>query len=103
MRPATLWMATETASRETPAFAIRRLRELATEARVLEVRLTGKAPPDWRGAVPRGPATGDHRSMLRTLQREVQERIDYFRSLPERPCGPNTPTGVANTGQEVPQ
>ncbi|MCB0868060.1 MAG: isochorismatase family protein [Solirubrobacterales bacterium] len=29
--------------------------------------------------------------------------IDYFRSLPERPCGPNTPTGVANTGQEVPQ
>ncbi|MCA9656128.1 MAG: DUF3560 domain-containing protein [Myxococcales bacterium] len=73
----------EAASRETPAFAIRRLRELATEARVLEVRLTGKAPPDWRGAVPRGPATGDDRSMLRTLQREVQGRIDHFRSLLE--------------------
>lgn len=29
--------------------------------------------------------------------------IDYFRSLPDRPCGPNTPTGVANTDQEVPK
>jgi nicotinamidase-related amidase len=28
--------------------------------------------------------------------------IEYFRSLPDRPCGPNTPTGVANTDQEVP-
>jgi len=29
--------------------------------------------------------------------------IEYFRSLPDRPCGPNTPTGVANTDQEVPK
>ena len=29
--------------------------------------------------------------------------IEYFRSLPDRPCGPNTPTGVANTEQEVPK
>jgi maleamate amidohydrolase len=29
--------------------------------------------------------------------------IDYFRSLPDRPCGPNTPTGAANTDQEVPK
>jgi maleamate amidohydrolase len=29
--------------------------------------------------------------------------IEYFRSLPDRPCGPNTPTGVPNTDQEVPK
>lgn len=29
--------------------------------------------------------------------------IEYFQSLPDRPCGPNTPTGVANTEQEVPK
>jgi nicotinamidase-related amidase len=29
--------------------------------------------------------------------------IDYIESLPQRPCGPNTPTGVANTDQEVPK
>lgn len=28
--------------------------------------------------------------------------IVYLQSLPMRPCGPNTPTGVANTDQEVP-
>jgi nicotinamidase-related amidase len=28
--------------------------------------------------------------------------IDYFRSLPQRPCGERTPTGKANTDQEVP-
>jgi len=28
--------------------------------------------------------------------------IEYFRSLPQRPCGERTPTGKANTEQEVP-
>lgn len=28
--------------------------------------------------------------------------IEYFRSLPQRPCGERTPTGKANTDQEVP-
>lgn len=27
--------------------------------------------------------------------------IDYLRGLPKRPCGPNTPTGVANDPEEV--
>ena len=32
----------------------------------------------------------------------TDEVIAYMRSLPQRPCGPNTPTGIANTDQEVP-
>lgn len=28
--------------------------------------------------------------------------VEYLRSLPKRPCGPNTPTGVPNTDQAVP-
>ncbi|MCA9653109.1 MAG: DUF3560 domain-containing protein, partial [Myxococcales bacterium] len=73
----------QAAARESPDFVIRRLRELANEARELEVRLTGEAPPDWRGLAPRGPATGDDRSMLLTRQREVEERSAHFRSLLE--------------------
>ena len=33
----------------------------------------------------------------------TEDVIAYFASLPDRPCGPNTPTGVANTDQEVPK
>lgn len=35
--------------------------------------------------------------------KKTDDVIEYFRSLPDRPCGPNTPTGVANTDQEVPK
>ncbi len=35
--------------------------------------------------------------------KKTDDVIAYFESLPDRPCGPNTPTGVANTDQEVPQ
>ncbi|HMY26400.1 MAG TPA: isochorismatase family protein [Solirubrobacterales bacterium] len=35
--------------------------------------------------------------------KKTDEVIEYFRSLPDRPCGPNTPTGKANTDQEVPK
>ena len=35
--------------------------------------------------------------------KKTDQVIEYFRSLPDRPCGPNTPTGVANTDQEVPK
>ncbi len=35
--------------------------------------------------------------------KKTDDVISYFRSLPDRPCGPNTPTGVANTDQEVPK
>ena len=35
--------------------------------------------------------------------KKTAEVIDYFRSLPDRPCGPNTPTGRPNTDQEVPK
>ena len=35
--------------------------------------------------------------------KKTDEVISYFQSLPDRPCGPNTPTGVANTDQEVPK
>ena len=35
--------------------------------------------------------------------KKTAEVIAYFESLPDRPCGPNTPTGVANTDQEVPK
>ncbi|MFN8160817.1 MAG: isochorismatase family protein [Solirubrobacterales bacterium] len=32
----------------------------------------------------------------------TDEVIEYLRGLPQRPCGPNTPTGVPNTDQRVP-
>lgn len=35
--------------------------------------------------------------------KKTDDVIEYFQSLPDRPCGPNTPTGVANTDQEVPK
>ena len=35
--------------------------------------------------------------------KKTDDVIGYFRSLPDRPCGPNTPTGVPNTDQEVPK
>jgi len=35
--------------------------------------------------------------------KKTDQVIEYFRSLPDRPCGPNTPTGEANTEQEVPK
>ena len=35
--------------------------------------------------------------------KKTADVIGYFESLPDRPCGPNTPTGVANTDQEVPK
>lgn len=34
--------------------------------------------------------------------KSTDEVIDYFKSLPVRPCGDRTPTGKANTEQEVP-
>ncbi len=34
--------------------------------------------------------------------KKTDDVIGYFRSLPDRPCGPNTPTGKSNTDQEVP-
>jgi maleamate amidohydrolase len=34
--------------------------------------------------------------------KKTDEVIAYFESLPQRPCGPNTPTGKPNTDQEVP-
>jgi hypothetical protein len=35
--------------------------------------------------------------------KKTDDVIEYFRSLPDRPCGPNTPTGLPNTDQEVPK
>ena len=35
--------------------------------------------------------------------KKTAEVIDYFRSLPDRPCVPNTPTRRPNTDQEVPK
>ncbi|ADB49491.1 isochorismatase family protein [Conexibacter woesei] len=35
--------------------------------------------------------------------KSTDDVIAYFRSLPQRPCGERTPTGVANTEQEVPR
>lgn len=35
--------------------------------------------------------------------KSTDDVIAYFRSLPQRPCGDRTPTGVANTDQEVPR
>ncbi|HRV60399.1 MAG TPA: isochorismatase family protein [Solirubrobacterales bacterium] len=35
--------------------------------------------------------------------KKTDQVIEYFKSLPDRTCGPNTPTGVANTDQEVPK
>jgi nicotinamidase-related amidase len=35
--------------------------------------------------------------------RKTSDVIAYIEGLPQRPCGPNTPTGVANTDQEVPK
>jgi maleamate amidohydrolase len=34
--------------------------------------------------------------------KKTDDVIAYFESLPDRPCGPNTPTGIADTDQEVP-
>lgn len=34
--------------------------------------------------------------------KKTDDVIAYFESLPQKPCGPNTPTGEANTDQEVP-
>jgi len=35
--------------------------------------------------------------------KKTDDVIEYFRSLPDRPCGQNTPTGLPNTDQEVPK
>lgn len=35
--------------------------------------------------------------------KSTDDVIAYIESLPKRPCGENTPTGIANTDQEVPE
>ena len=34
--------------------------------------------------------------------RSTDSVIDYLESLPQRPCGANTPTGRTNTAQSIP-
>ena len=69
--------------RQDPNFAQRRIEELQTELRSLDVTLTGEAPEDWRGLMPHGPATGDYKTQLEVRRAEILDQLGYWRRLIE--------------------
>ena len=69
--------------RKDPNFAQRRIEEIKTELRGLEVTLTGEAPPDWRGLIPQGPATGEYKAKLEVLRAEARDQLGYWQQLVE--------------------
>ena len=88
------------ARRESPPFAIRRLREIDADLRKLEMQITGQPPKGWWGTPPAGPATGEWLTQLQTRQREAQQRRAYFRGVLEAEHVPAT-TDVLRGGDEV--
>ncbi|MCH9682007.1 MAG: DUF3560 domain-containing protein [Deltaproteobacteria bacterium] len=80
--------------RESPPFAIRRLRELEAELRKLDVEITGKAPKGWRGQHPGAPATGSALVVLQTQRRQSEQQQAYFRSVLEADHVPATPDNL---------
>lgn len=69
------------ARQESPRLALRRLLELAKEARGLEVKITGEIPTGWRGELPRGPATGEWLARLQTAAEENRQKTAHYRRV----------------------
>jgi len=71
------------AQRKDPNFAQRRIAELSTELRGLDVTLTGQMPKGWRGLIPEGPATGEYKTQLQVRRTEILDQLDYWQRLLE--------------------
>lgn len=71
----------ESDRRKDPNFAQRRIEELKTELRGLDVTLTGEMPEGWRGHDPRGPASGDYKTQLEVRRAEIVDQIGYWQRL----------------------
>ncbi|MCR9165528.1 MAG: DUF3560 domain-containing protein [Nannocystaceae bacterium] len=71
------------AQRRDPNFAQRRIAELRTELRGLDVTLTGQMPEGWRGLIPEGPATGEYKMQLQVRRAEILDQLDYWQRLLE--------------------
>ncbi|MCX4244198.1 DUF3560 domain-containing protein [Paraliomyxa miuraensis] len=69
------------AKHEKPGFALRRVLELAKEARELEVKITGKTPSGWRGLTPDRPATGEWLARLQTAAEENRQKHAHYRRV----------------------
>lgn len=71
----------ESQRRKDPNFAQRRIEELKTELRGLDVTLTGDAPANWRGFAPEGPATGEYKAQLQIRRAEIVDQLGYWQQL----------------------
>ena len=67
--------------RQDPNFAQRRIEELKTELRGLDVTLTGEIPEGWRGHDPRGPASGEYKTQLEVRRAEIVDEVAYWQRL----------------------
>ncbi|MCX4240163.1 tyrosine-type recombinase/integrase [Paraliomyxa miuraensis] len=66
---------------EKPGFALRRVVELAREAREIQVRITGEAPASWRGHIPDSPATGEWLVQLQAAAEENRQKTAHYRRV----------------------
>ncbi|MCX4239060.1 DUF3560 domain-containing protein, partial [Paraliomyxa miuraensis] len=89
------------AQHENPCDVLRRLRELSKEARELQVRITGEAPPRWRGPKPGGPATGETLERLRTAAEENRQRAACHRQVLDRTGHMPSSESVLRKGDRV--
>lgn len=89
------------AQQESPRFALRRLLELAKEARGLEVKITGETPSGWRGEIPRGPATGEWLARLQTAAEENRKKTEHYRRVLDEAGYMPSSSSVLRVGDRV--